>query len=123
MVGTGQALQPVSFRVVSAGFPVQGASVSFATLIVRPQKDEPVVWLGDGTLAHAPAPVILASTQNTVLSDGNGVASLTPSTAGFAGPLIFQGTAFVGASSSTFLLESLAGMPGGFVMNRRSQER
>jgi len=91
-------------------------------MIVRPQKDEPVVWLGDGVVGHPRAPVILASTQNTVLSDGNGVASLTPSLSGFAGPLVVQGTASVGASSSAFSLESLAGMPGGFMVRRLTEE-
>jgi len=115
MISSGQSFQPVSYRVTNTavpGDPVRGASVLFQILIERPQKDTPVVWLGDGIIGQQPMPVILGSTSNTIVSDGYGMVSLTPSTSGFVGPLILAGTATAGVTSDVFQLESFAVVPG-----------
>jgi hypothetical protein len=113
-IAGGQSFQPVVFRVIDpAGDVVRGAAVAFSVLISRPQRHAPVIWLGDGIIGRQPAPVILASTQSVAVSDGNGIVSLTPTTAGFAGPLILQGTASAGPSAASFQLETFAGQ-GGF---------
>src|SRR5262249_26290005 len=115
LISSGQSFQPVSYRVTNTavpGDPVRGASVLFQILIERPQKDTPVVWLGDGIIGHQPMPVILGSTSNTIVSDGYGMVSLTPSTSGFVGRLILAGTATAGVTSDVFQLESFAVVPG-----------
>lgn len=111
VLASGQSFQPVTYRVTDTavpGDPVRGASVLFQVLIERPQKDAPVVWLGDGVIGQQPMPVILGSSSNTVVSDGFGIVSLTPSTSGFVGPLILAGTTTAGVTSEVFQLETFA---------------
>lgn len=116
MVTSGQAFQPVTFRVTtSSEDAVRGASVGFYVLIERPRKDEPVVWLGDGIIGKQPAPVILGSTQSSVTSDASGLVSLTPSMGGFVGPLVLQGTVSVGTSVGSFTLQSFVVVQDGFL--------
>jgi hypothetical protein len=108
-ITSGQSFQPVVFRVTDSAVPgdlVLGATVSFSVVLMRPQRNAPVVWLGDGIIGKQPAPVILGSTQNTVVSDRNGLVSLTPTTGGFLGPLILQGTALAGQTAVGFQLQS-----------------
>jgi hypothetical protein len=113
-IGWGQSFQPVVFRVVNpAGDIVRGAAVTFSVLISRPQRDPPIIWLGDGIIGRQPAPVILGSTQSVAVSDGSGLVSLTPTTAGFTGPLILQGTVSAGSTTARFQVETFGGQ-GGF---------
>ena len=51
-------------------------------------------------------PVVLSSSQTTVTSDANGLATLTPSMGGLAGSLEMQGSAAAGASTLPFELQS-----------------
>ena len=116
MVASGQSFQPVTYRVTNSavpGDPVRAASVGFTVLIERPQKDAPVIWVGDGIIGRQRMPVILGSSQSTATSDGNGLVTLVPSTGGFIGPLVLQGTALAGTTSASFELQSFAVVQNG----------
>jgi hypothetical protein len=95
----GQPFQPVIVRVTDSASPpdpVLGALVAFQTTVMRPAGSAPA----GGDNGGAPAlPVILSVTQTSVQSDGNGMASLTPSTDGFSGPLEIQVSATAGTSA------------------------
>ena len=125
-IASGQSFQPVVFRVTDSAIPgnvVFGASVDFSVLFLRPEKNAPVVWLGDGIIGKQPAPVILGSTQSTVVSDGSGLVSLNPTTGGYAGPLILQGTAVAGQTATGFQLQTFAIMQPGFNAKREWKNR
>ena len=83
-----------------------------------------MIWLGDGIIGKQPAPVILGSTQSTIVSDGNGLVSLNPTMGGFSGPLILQGTTVAGQTAAGFQLQSFGIMQPGFrgkVQDRREK--
>lgn len=52
-------------------------------------------------------PIILGTSQVSVTSDGNGLASMQPSTGGFQGALAILGTITVGPGNLPFELQSL----------------
>ena len=87
-VSNGAAFQAVAVRVTdSAAAPdaVIGAPVTFLTTVLRPGG---TVGGGGETNPGNPAmPVILKVTQTNVTSDGNGLASIVPSSAGFSAPV------------------------------------
>ncbi len=104
ILSTGQAFSAISVRVADSApspNPVLGAGVLFQTLVVRPGEDGPAG--GQGGM-----PVILSSSQNTVLSDINGLASVLPSTGSFGGELQVDVTASAGTSASlSYVLETV----------------
>ena len=103
----GQVFQPVTVRVVdSTGDPVRGASTTFLLLIGRDTGSNPDVFIGDTTIQHRPLPVILGSSKAMVMSDVNGLASVQPTNAGIAGPIVIQGTASAGIASLPFAAQS-----------------
>jgi len=105
----GQPFQPVIVRVTDSASPpdpVLGAVVAFQTTVMRPAGS--AATGGDGTGSPA-LPVILSVSQTSVPSDANGMASLTPSTGGFSGPLVVQVSATAGTSAS--LLNVLQAFP------------
>jgi IPT/TIG domain len=111
MISVGQAFQPVVVRVVDSSLPpnpVQGASVTFWSMMFRPDYDvfnEPIGETGAGTTAM---PIILASTQTALTSDANGLASLTPSPGSIAGAVEIEVMATAGLSGlQQFELESI----------------
>ena len=86
-------------RVVeSNGNPVRGATVKFQWLVVRPAAGDTGISIGDTNLGHKPIPVVLASLQANVTSEADGIAGIRPTTAGFSGALLIQGTVAVGSS-------------------------
>jgi hypothetical protein len=106
----GQGFQPVTIRVTDSSTspnPVRGASVVFQSLVGRMPNNEPILWIGQSTSIRQPMPVILSSTQATVLSDINGLATIQPSTSGIQGAVVVMGTASAGNASQTFQLQSL----------------
>lgn len=111
LVNLGQAFQPIVVRVTDGGTPpnpVQGASVRFWSMVLRPDYDvfdEPIGETGAGTTAM---PIILGSSQTTVSSNANGLASLTPSPGGVPGAVEIEVLASAGASATQqFELESI----------------
>jgi hypothetical protein len=95
-VSAGQAFQPVVVRVTdfsSPPNPVIAAPVSFLTTVLRPGGTSP----GSGNSAM---PTILSVSQNSATTDLNGVASMTPSSAGFSPPLEVDVAVTAGVSAS-----------------------
>lgn len=113
----GQDFQPITVRVTDLATPpdpVLGAGVVFESLIGRPDQDGTSVPTGgDGVITQDPMPVILASSQSTVLSDVDGIASLQPSADGITGSIEIQGTISMGMGFLMFDLESLPAVDGG----------
>jgi len=100
---SGQALQPVALRVVeSGGNPVRGATIGFQWVVIRPPADDSGISIGDTNIGRNPMPVVLASLQGSVNSGADGIAAMRPTTGGFTGTLVIQGTASAGTASLPF---------------------
>jgi uncharacterized protein (DUF736 family) len=92
-MSTSQPFQPIVVRVVDSASPpdpVLGASVSFQSIVMRPA----------GNSEEPTTPVILNASQINVTSDSNGLANVTPSSAGFTGPLQVNVMATTGTNAS-----------------------
>ena len=103
IVPLGQPFQPVTVRVSDSGAPanpVRGAPVVFDVVVYRPDADTPVIISREVIITHHSSPVILSSSQVTVASDSNGLASVTPSSGGNSGAVEIEGTATVGSGRS-----------------------
>jgi hypothetical protein len=106
----GQNFQPITVRVIDSAIPahpVVGANVTFQVVVSRPASAPPPVSIGGIVITGNSAPVIVSSSQASVLSDGSGLATLQPSTGGTRGALVIQGTAAAGTSLLPFQLLSL----------------
>ena len=106
----GQSFQPVTVQVTDFSTPpnaVQGASVVFQSTVERSDNSGSSTSGGDTTITHDPTPVILASSQSTVISDINGIASFQPTTDGFSGALEILGSATAGTGNVLFSAQSL----------------
>jgi hypothetical protein len=105
----GQVFQPVTVRVTDSAIaphPVLGASVTFQVVVSRPATAPPPVVIGGIVVTRNPSPVIVSSSQFSVLSDGSGLAIL-PSIGEIPGALLIQGTASAGISLLPFQLQAL----------------
>lgn len=101
-VSTGVPFQPVTVRVVdsaAAPHPVLAAPVTFLTRVMRPGGTVPGAGGGDTNSGRPAMPVILKVTQNNTTSDGNGLASITPSSGGFGAPVEVEVSAAAGATA------------------------
>lgn len=113
-ISPGQPFQPVMVRVTDSSSPpnpVQGATVTFLTTVLRPGgpssggggavhvSSNPVISSPRATASNPAMPVILATTQNSVVSDSNGIASLVPSSAGIGGPVEVDVAVTAGANT------------------------
>jgi hypothetical protein len=110
LIPVGQAFQPVVVRVTDASSPpnaVWGASVLFWSIVCRPDNDVFEETDNQGM------PVILASSQITNASDGNGLASIVPGSAGIPGPIEVEISATAGSSAALFSEVESAWMPPG----------
>jgi IPT/TIG domain len=146
MVTVGQPFQPITVRVTdfsSPANPVQGATVTFQSTVLRPDYDAPVENNGDSSSSHHGMPVILGTSTSVVTSDGYGQASLVPTartsgaveielvaTAGITASLRFEveslwpipaGNAAKTAASSSADPDATAGTDGEYTLRRRSQ--
>lgn len=107
---SGQDFQPVVMRVVDSSnppHPVQAAGVFFQSYAGRVPGNQPIVWTGEAGITQPSMPVILASSQATVTSDSNGLASFPVSTGGFTGNIAVLGSASAGSSNMPFAAQQL----------------
>ncbi len=114
VVNVGQAFAPVVVQVTDSATPpnnVVGASVVFQSVVMRVDDDAAIEQTGETIITSLPMPVILSSSQNTVVSGSNGLASLQ-----FSLPFSaeVEGTANVGTSSLPFELEAVGKVSGGY---------
>ena len=110
LITVGPAFQPVTVRVTDTSVPpnpVLGVSVLFQSLLGRTNNDAPIVAGGDTIITRNPMPIILGTSQASISTDANGLASMQPSTGGFQGALAILGTVTVGPASMPFQLQSL----------------
>ncbi len=115
LVPVGQAFQPVTVRVVDNSMPpnpVLGAPIAFQTIVALSNSGTPVIWIGEAAITQQPLPVILSSSQQTLTADGNGLATIQPSSNGYQGAVVIFGTATAGAMNVEYELQSLW-PPGG----------
>jgi hypothetical protein len=111
VVNTGQNFQPITVRVTDSSSPpnpVRAAGVIFESIVTRPSGNAPVLTTGEAIITHNAMPVILASSQALVASDGNGLATIQPSAGGLQGSTLTVGTTTAGTSTLQFTLESLS---------------
>jgi hypothetical protein len=110
LINVGSAFQPITVRVTDMSVPpnpVLGVTVLFQSLLGRTNNNAPIVSGGDTTITTNPMPIILGTSQASVTSDVNGLASMQPSTGGFQGALAILGTVTAGPGSMPFQLQSL----------------
>jgi len=110
LITVGTAFQPVTVRVTDLSMPpnpVLGVPVLFQSLLGRTHNNAPIVSGGDTTITTNPMPIILGTSQASVASDANGLASMQPSTGDFQGALAILGTVTTGPGSMPFQLQSL----------------
>ncbi len=110
LITVGPAFQPVTVRVTDTSVPpnpVLGVSVLFQSLLGRTNNDAPIVAGGDTIITRNPMPIILGTSQASISSDADGLASMQPSTGGFQGALAILGTVTAGPGSMPFQLQSL----------------
>jgi hypothetical protein len=110
-VVTGTVFQPLSVQVTDSSTPpdpILGASVVFQSLVLRPAGNNPILTNGDPGDGQNQMPVLLSTSQTTVQSAANGLASLVPSVGSFTGLLEIQIQVSAGTSASLQdVLESL----------------
>jgi hypothetical protein len=110
ILSAGQSFQPITVRVTDSAIPahpVLGANVTFQVVVSRSTTAPPPISIGGIVVTKNPAPVIVSSSQVSVISDASGLATLQPLTGGTQGALVIQGTVAAGASVLAFQLESL----------------
>ncbi|MGA2002541.1 MAG: Ig-like domain-containing protein [Terriglobales bacterium] len=113
VVPNGQSFQPLVMRVTdgsAADNPVQGVTVTFVTTLERnPQGAGGGPGPGgDAARAEDGMPIILGTSQAQVVTDANGLASITP-TVGSQGPCDLFLAVTAGAAMAQFELESVDG--------------
>jgi hypothetical protein len=110
LIAVGSAFQPVVVRVTDTSTPpnpVLGVSVLFQSLLGRTNDGAPIISGGDTNFTRNSMPIILGTSQVSLTSDANGIASMQPSTGGYQGALAILGTATAGSGSLPFQLQSL----------------
>jgi len=111
VVSIGQNFQPVIVRVTDSSTPpnpVRAANVIFESIVTRPTRSAPILTTGDTIITHNAMPIILSSSQASVPSDANGLATTQPSNGGLQGSTLIVGTTTSGTSTLQFTLESLS---------------
>jgi hypothetical protein len=111
-VVSGTTFQPLTVRVTDSSTPpdpVLGASVVFQSTVLRPAGNNPILVNGDPTSGQNQMPVVLSTSQTTVQSSANGLASFVPSIGSFTGTLEIQ--IQVSAGTSAALQELMESLP------------
>jgi len=101
-LSTGPAFQPIVVRVTDSASPpnpVVGAPVAFLATILRPGGTDPATGGGETNSGNPAMPVILHVSQGSGVSDVHGLASITPSGAGFSPPVEVDVMVSAGASA------------------------
>ena len=101
-VSTGQALQPVVVEVTDSATPpnaVVAAPVAFLETVLRPGGSAPGTGDGETNPGNSAMPVILQVSQSNAATDGNGLASIVPSSGGFSPPLEVDVSVTAGAGA------------------------
>jgi hypothetical protein len=111
MVGVGQPFHPVVVRVTDSSSPsnaVQGATVNFGMVTMRPDNDVFLDEDPEGAGGSHSMPVILGSSQTSVVSDSAGLASVLPTVGSLPGMVEIEIVATAGTGAmQTFELESI----------------
>jgi hypothetical protein len=110
LLPVGQNFLPVAVQATDSSNPpnpVLGVPVSFQSILARENTDGPTWWIGDTGISGEPEPVILGSSETTVLTDIYGMAAWAPSTNGVSGAVIVVGSASAGVASVPFQLQSV----------------
>lgn len=130
VVPNGQTFQPLVMRVTdgsSADNPVLGVNVTFVTTLERnPQRpsDPPTgnsSMDGGHTRSSNGTPVILGTSQTQVITDQNGLASITP-TVGNSGPCDAFISVTAGGASAQYELQSVDGILVGQLPKERVEK-
>src|SRR5579863_5623906 len=109
-ITVGPSFQPITVQITDSSVPanpVLGASVLFQSLLGRTNNAAPIVPGGDTNITNNPLPILLGTSQTSVASDLNGMASMQPSTGSFQGALVILGTVTAGGGAMPFQLQSL----------------
>jgi hypothetical protein len=104
-IQVGQSLLPITVRITNSATPanpVAGVPVSFLSMMFVPAEDTPVDTSGDGGTSQHPMKVLLGTSQNTVVTDVNGLASFQPTTGGLQRPLEIEIIASASGGGSLF---------------------
>ncbi len=110
LITVGPPFQPITVQITDSSVPpnpVLGASVLFQSLLGRTNNAAPIVSGGDTNITTNPLPILLGTSQTSVVSDLNGMASMQPSTGSFQGALAILGTVTAGSGTMPFQLQSL----------------
>jgi hypothetical protein len=109
---SGTSFQPLTVQVTDSSTPpdpILGASVLFQSIVLRPTGNNPILVNGDPTGGQNQMPVLLSTSQATVQTNANGLASLVPSVGSFTGALEIQ--LQVSAGTSAVLQDVMEGLP------------
>jgi hypothetical protein len=101
-ISTGAPFQPVTVRVMDSApvpHPVLAAPVSFLTTVMRSGGSVPGTGVGDTNSGNPSMPVVLKVTLTNATSDGNGLASITPSSGDFSAPVEVDVSAAAGTTA------------------------
>jgi hypothetical protein len=94
---------------------VLGASVLFQSTVSRPLGDDSTLLQSDLGATQTGMNVVLSVSQNTLQSDGNGLASFLPSAGPYSGPLEVE--VQISAGTVAALQEVMEAYPGTSGMN------
>jgi len=118
-VTAGQGFSPIVVRVVDSSsppHPVLGVTVVFQTTVLRPGGTAGAGGTGETIPGNTAMPVILSVSQSSVVTDVNGLASFTPSSGGFNGPL--EVDVGVTAGTNAVLDDPLELLPAGSLTDK-----
>jgi len=102
-INTGQMFQPLVVRVTDSANPpnpVLGARVLFQNMMFLPEGGETTEISGETAGGQYAMKVLMGSSQSSVVTDGNGLASMLPPTGGLNRALEAEITASTGASAA-----------------------
>jgi hypothetical protein len=117
-VVSGTVFQPLEIRVIDSSTPpnpILGANVLFQSTVSRPLGDDSILLQSDPGAAQTGMNVVLSVTQITLQSDVNGLASFSPSTGSYSGPL--EVVVQISAGTVAALQEVMEAYPGSSGMN------
>ena len=99
----GQAFQAVTVRATDSSVPanpVLGAAVSIQQTMFLPSNEEALENKGDASSSHNAMKVILGASQQTIVSDANGLVVFTPYNATLYRPMEIVASAAAGTIAS-----------------------